>query len=196
VTLANELREYQMWTFERLSNYLLESKKIKDPKWLDNYLRPAFKQAFIHATRMSAYAFWNQSNVYEMFGLDFMLDDELNLWFIECNSSPQLIGTNDYKTKFLIKMLTDLFEIQYGYYRSRMKRVLKVLNEINSEAIKKGKVDYKAWTNEYNEAMSNRFETEFTPKEGNSFELIMDMNIKGPGAYFKNIPRECANDDY
>ena len=32
--------------------------------------------------------FLKESNVFEMFGLDFMLDDKLNLWFIECNASP------------------------------------------------------------------------------------------------------------
>jgi len=195
-TLANELREYQMWTFERLADYLLESGKIDNPNWLDDYLRPAFKQAFIHTVRMSGYAFWNASNVYEMFGLDFMLDDKLNMWFIECNSSPQLIGTNDYKTNFLIKMLTDLFEIQYGYYRSRMKRVLKVINQMNAEALETGQSDHKAWKGQFKEAMRNRFEDEYRPSKNSSFELIMDLNLKGSKAYFGNIPDECANDSY
>ncbi len=26
---------------------------IKDPNWLDNYLRPAFKKAFIHLVKMT-----------------------------------------------------------------------------------------------------------------------------------------------
>jgi len=195
-TLAQELREYQMWTFDRLADYLLESGKIKNSNWLEKVLRPAFKQAFIHTTRMSGYAFWNASNVYEMFGLDFMLDDQMNLWFIECNSSPQLIGTNDYKTQFLTKMLTDLFEIQYGYYRSRMKRVLKVIHQMNAENLDTGKSDHTLWKAKFREAMKNRFEPEYQPSKNSSFELIMDMNLKGPAAYFGNIPDECANDDY
>jgi len=195
-TLAQELREYQMWTFEKLAKYLLDSGKITDPNWLDTYLRPAFRQAFIHTARMSGYAVWPESNVYEMFGLDFMLDDQLNLWFIECNASPQLIGTNEYKSKFLIKMLTDLFEIEYGLYRSRMKRVLEVLKTIKTESLSTGYIDYEAYQGVYRAALVNRFEPEYEPSKNNSFELIMDLNKSGPGAYFGNLADECANDDY
>jgi len=194
-TLAQELREYQMWTFEKLSKYLLEAGKISDPNWLDNYLRPAFKQAFIHTVRMSGYAFWPESNVYEMFGLDFMLDDQLNLWFIECNASPQLIGTNEYKSKFLIKMLTDLFEIEYGLYRSRMKRVLEVLKTIKVDSVSTGYIDYALYKEAYRAAMVNRFEPEYEPSKDNTFELIMDLGKSGPEAYFGNLDDECANDD-
>jgi len=187
-----ELREYQMWTFEDLADYLYESGKVKSKNWLNSYLRPTFYEAFIHTVRMSAHAFWNQSNVYEMFGLDFMLDDELNLWFIECNSSPQLIGTNDYKTQFLIKMLTDLFEIQYGLYRSRMTRILEVLKKINEESKKYGTVDYNEWRDDYAKAAKNRFEPQYEPSKDNSFKLIMDLNRKGSEAYFGHIDPECA----
>jgi len=194
-TLAQELREYQMWTFERLANYLLETGKVKDSKWLDNYLRPAFRQAFIHTIRMTGHAFWKESNVYEMFGLDFMLDDKMNLWFIECNASPQLIGTNEYKSKFLIKMLTDLFEIEYGLYRSRMKRVLEVFKKMKNVSVESGLIDYKDFKAEYKAALVNRFEPEYEPKKDNSFELIMDMNKSGPEAYNDNLEPECVNDD-
>jgi hypothetical protein len=188
-----ELRDYQMWTFERLADYLYERGTVKDPDWIDNHLRPKFYEAFIHTVRMSAHAFWNQSNVYEMFGLDFMLDEELNLWFIECNSSPQLIGTNDYKTTFLIQMLTDIFEIQYNLYRSRMKRVLQVLKKINRESLEHGVADYNEWRDEYVEASKNRFEPEYEISSGNSFKIIMDLNLDGPEAYFGHIPAECAS---
>lgn len=144
---------------------------------------------------MSAHAFWNQSNVYEMFGLDFMLDEQLNLWFIECNSSPQLIGTNEYKTQFLVTMLEDLFEIQYNLYRSRMKRILKVIRKINLESIETGKVDYVPYRDDYEEAVVNRFEEEYQVSANNSFKLIMDLNLKGKDAYFGNLDSDCVDDE-
>jgi len=189
---ADELRDYQMWTFERLGDYLYKDGKVEDPNWVENTLKPQFYQAFIHTVRMSAHAFWNQSNVYEMFGLDFMLDDELNLWFIECNSSPQLIGTNDHKTKFLITMLTDLFEIQYGLYRSRMKRVLEVIKRVSRASAESGNIDYTEWRKVYAEAAVNRFEPEYEVSEKNSFKLIMDMSKKGPEAFFGHLDDECT----
>jgi len=187
-----ELRDYQMWTFEDLSAYLLKSGKIKDENWLDNYLRPSFYQAFIHTVRMSAHAFWNQSNVYEMFGLDFMLDEDLNLWFIECNSSPQLIGTNEYKTNFLVKMLEDLFEIQYSFYRSRMKRLLNLLKKINQQAEREGRIRTFKWKKAYAKISANKLEPEYQLSPDNSFKLIMDLSRNGADAYFGHIPSECA----
>jgi len=53
-----ELRDYQMWTLEDLRDYLMEVNKIQDPNWLDNYLRPTFKKAFIHSVKMSEKSFW------------------------------------------------------------------------------------------------------------------------------------------
>ena len=187
-----ELRDYQMWTFEDLAEYLLKAGKISDPNWLDNYLRPSFYQAFIHTVRMSAHAFWNQSNVYEMFGLDFMLDEDLNLWFIECNSSPQLIGTNEYKTNFLVKMLEDLFEIQYSFYRSRMKRVLKLIKKMNQQAEKEGRIRTSKWKREYLKISVNKLEPEYPISPENSFKLIMDLSLQGADAYFGHIAPECA----
>jgi hypothetical protein len=188
-----QLRDYQMWTFERLATYLYKAGKVKDPDWLNTYLRPTFYEAFIHTVRMSAHAFWNESNVYEMFGLDFMLDEELNLWFIECNSSPQLIGTNPYKTKFLVKMLKDLFEIQYGLYRSRMKRILRVIKEMNQGAADEGQIDYGYWRRQYNAATVNRLDPEYELSKGNNFKIILDHNLSGKEAYFGHLDEECAN---
>lgn len=186
-----QLRDYQMWTLERLQAYLLESKKISDPNWLDNYLRPKFKEAFIHILRMTAHAFWKQSNVFEMFGLDFMLDEDLNLWFIECNSSPQLVGTNTYKTNFLIKMLKDLYEIQYAFFKSRMARVVKIIKQMELEGVMEGAINYTKWRQEYTEASRNRLEPQFNISADNSFHLIMDLNKDKSEAYFGNLRDEC-----
>lgn len=68
--------------------------------WLDSYLRPELKKAFIHAVKMSEHAFLKDPRVFEMFGLDFLFDDKLNLWFIECNASPVLQGTSPEKSAF------------------------------------------------------------------------------------------------
>jgi len=186
-----QLRDYQMWTLERLKDHLLESGKIKDPNWLDNYLRPKFKEAFIHILRMTGHAFWNQSNVFEMFGLDFMLDEDLNLWFIECNSSPQLVGTNAYKTNFLIKMLKDIYEIQYAFYKSRMLTVVKLIKQMELEGLVEGTINYTKWRPEYIEASRNRLEPQFELSSDNSFHLIMDLNKDKSEAYFGNLKDEC-----
>jgi D-alanine-D-alanine ligase-like ATP-grasp enzyme len=48
------------------------------------------QKAYIHAAMMAKHSFLKDSRVFEVFGADFMFDDNLNLWFIECNASPVL----------------------------------------------------------------------------------------------------------
>lgn len=49
---------------------------------------------------MTQHSYLKDSRVFEMFGLDFLLDSKLNLWFIECNASPVIQGTSEEKAKF------------------------------------------------------------------------------------------------
>jgi len=190
-----QLREYQMWSMEQLSEYLNKIGKVKDPNWLDNYLRPKFQEAFIHTVRMSEGSFLKHSGVYEMFGLDFLLDDDLNLWFIECNASPQLIGTNDAKTKFLVTLLTDMFEIQHAYLKSRFKRIQDFMAKFHTQVAAGKDIDKRKIRSAFAPVVQNRLEPEFKIRENNTFTLIMDKNIKGAGAYFGHLKEECVDDD-
>ena len=135
---------------------------------------------------MSSDAFWNQSNVYELHGLDFMLDDNLNLWFIESNPNPLLAV----KQALIGRMITDLFEIQYAYYRSRMKRVLEVIRKMEAESVD-GEFDYEKWKGVYQLAVKNRLEPEFKVSEKNTFTLILDESRPKEKAYFGHVPSGC-----
>jgi tubulin polyglutamylase TTLL1 len=189
-----ELREYQMWSMEDLSEHLNEIGKVNDTDWLDNYLRPTFQKAFIHTVRMSEHSFLKHSGMWEMFGLDFLLDDNLNLWFIECNASPQLIGTSDEKTKFLVRMLTDMFEIQYAYLRSRFKRIQEFMSSLHNQVSSRRKIDRREIRNQFAIINRNKLEPQFKISENNSFTLIMDKSLSGADAYFGHVTQECIDD--
>lgn len=135
--------------------------------------------------------FWTHSNIYEMFGLDFMLDDKFNLWFIECNVSPQFISVNERRGKVLKKMLHDMFEIQYNYYKSRMTRVLSVILKMEQEMLDNGSLNLDKWRGEYAAAAKNKLEPQYKISENNAFKLIMDESKPGAGAYFGFIKHEC-----
>jgi len=187
-----ELRDYHIWKFEKLQDYLLETGKISDPNWLENYLRPQFKKAMIHLIKMSSGSFWKQSNVYGLFGLDFMLDDKFNLWFIEGNPNPQLLATSEFLGKLLSELLMSLFEIEYGLYRSRMTRVLEVIQRFQRASQEKKPLNMKKWQEEYRLAAFNRFEPQFAVGKNNSFSVVMDESLPKPKAYFGNIAPECV----
>jgi hypothetical protein len=39
---------------------------------------------------------FNQSNFFELFGYDFMIDEDFNLWLIECNTNPSIAESAKY----------------------------------------------------------------------------------------------------
>jgi hypothetical protein len=137
------------------------------------------------------------SGSFEMFGLDFLLDEDLNLWFIECNASPQLIGTNEYKKNFLITMLTDMFEIQYAYLRSRWRRIQTFVEKFQKQISDEGNasIDIKAWKKEFDYINKNRLEPEFTINENNTWQKILDKNIPGKDAYMGFLQEDCIDEE-
>lgn len=113
----DELRNFQMWNMTKYEDFLVNTVNFYyffQPKiifslffqnevksgWLDDYLRPELKRAFIHSVKMSEHTFLKDSRVFEMFGLDFLFDTSLNLWFIESNASPVMQGTSEEKALF------------------------------------------------------------------------------------------------
>jgi len=193
-----DLKLAQQWSFDRLQAYLLEAGVVKDQNWLDNYLRPELKRAMIHLVRMSARTFLKHSSVWEFYGVDFMLDEDLTLWFIEANTDPALDGYSIPMEKFIAKMLKDHFEIAYNMLRSRMKRVVNLVNSIiesgEAKLGEEGEVeieDYDQWKKEFDQATMNRLEPEFELSPDNGYSKILDDNLSGTDMYMGLIDAQC-----
>ena len=193
-----ELKHAQQWSFDRLQASLLENGVITDPNWLDNYLRPEFKKAMIHLLRFSSKTLFVHSSLYELYGADFMLDTDLNLWFIEANSAPGLGGYSKPMDKFIVKMIRDHFEVVSGLLRSRMKRVVNYVNDLvdsdlvrldsEEEVVIEGLEERKA---AFEEVTKNRYEEEFEPSAENGWKKIIDSNYEGVAKYQGFIEQEC-----
>ena len=193
-----ELLNQAFWSLERLHDHLFAIGKVTDPNWLDNYLKPEFKRAMIHLIRMSQVPLLKRSSIYEIYGLDFMLDDNLNLWFIEANAQPLLDGWSDDTKKFFNAILLDSFEIQFGLLKSRMKRVVNYVNDLLIEGdvwkISTDDVfikDLSMKRREFSQISKNYFEPEYVPSPKNLYEIIIDENVNGAGRYMSLIDEEC-----
>jgi len=53
----------------------------------------------------------NRSNVFELFGYDFLIDEDLRTWLIEVNTNPYLGIPNKYIAEIMPQMLDDMLEI-------------------------------------------------------------------------------------
>mgnify|MGYP003878273451 CR=1 FL=1 len=197
-----ELMNFQMWNYTRLADYLIAEKMITSRDWLDEYLRPALMNAMQHLIRMTQFNYFRHSAHWEFFGVDFMLDQDLNLWFIECNSVPALEATNKEKEAFLMKLLKDQFEIVNGLLRSRIKRVINYVNMLiknglvrvisNEDGNTRIELDrYAQRRKEFADLIKNRFEEEFEVSSDNEWYKIIDESVEGLGRYNGNIGIEC-----
>ena len=194
-----QLRNFQMWDFDMLIKYLMEKGIITSENWLDEYLRPEFKKAMVHLVRMSQHSYLQRSSVYELFGVDFILDEQLNLWFLECNSSPVMKGTSELKERFMLKMLADHFEIVFGLLKSRTKRIIGFVNRITygmgtrtvgleDDVYVK---DLAKKQEEFRKLIQNFFEKEFAPGPENGFVKIVDEHQSGVDRYMDLLSKEC-----
>lgn len=141
---------------------------------------------------MTSAFYLKHSNVFGLFGLDFMLDDELRLWFIEAEANPQMTAVNKLHGEILNKMLKSLFEIEYNLYRSRMKRALDTIRALKSDQDAGFSTNYENWKAEYLEDVKNRFEPEFRMSQENSFSLVMDESLPGADAYRGYLDIMCV----
>ena len=194
----DELREFQTWNFTRLQDYLIEIGKIDDPKWLDNYLRPQFKRIMVHLIRSVSSSFIKKSNLFELWGLDFIMDDNLKLWFIEANPKPGIQGTSPMRKKLMETLTYNMLELMFGYLRSRMKRIVLYVNDLikefpsnNSNKIDLEEFDSAAHRIIFDSKINiNSMDPEFEPIQ-KSYEKIIDENLKGKNKYFGLITDEC-----
>jgi len=189
----DEIQEYTTWYWKDLHRYLTEQGLVSDPNWLDNYFRPELKRSMVHLVRMAQDAFARKSSIYEVYGLDFIMDENLGLWFIEANNMPLIDGFTTGSTKLINGMLKSMFEIEFGLLKSRMKRVIVYINQLSEEfkANKYQLPNLEQAREEFRRITKNKFEPEFLPSPENGFVPIIDENRVGTDTYFNLIQREC-----
>ncbi len=81
----NSKIEGNMLSSEDFQSFLKE--KCGDDVW-ENTLKEKIKQVVIWSLESAQDVIENRKNSHEIFGFDVMIDEELNPWLIEINSSP------------------------------------------------------------------------------------------------------------
>lgn len=68
---------------------------------------------------------------FELFGYDFMVDQDLSVWLIECNTNPCLQESAPYLRKLLPRMIDDAFRLTIDKeFISPAQEKMNLLNEI------------------------------------------------------------------
>lgn len=192
-----KLLNMQLSTFQMLADDLENKGRIhgeEGKKEFIEHLRQKFKTAIAHILRFVQPAFESRSGNYRLMGFDFMLDEDMNLWFIEANNSPQMTQTEAHRRYFTEILIRDAIEIEFALLRSRMKRVRRFVQKAAHEYLLKGEDwDEAGLRRLFKEANKEGFEPEFEVSHTNSWEKIIDLSqgSSEESGYLGNLDRSC-----
>lgn len=194
---AGELEEAEHWSFNKLQSHLIEKGIIPDAAWFDG-LRLQFKKAMVHILRATTSSLVEKNNVYELFALDFMFDETMNLWLLDSTSNHLFTHSTEEEDRHSAKMLKDHFEIVFGLIRSRVKRGINYINRLIQEKNVKQKENGDVEISnehqkrlEFQELTKNYLEPEYEPSKTNGFAKIMDANYYSFQRYNWIMDRDC-----
>lgn len=96
-----------------LEEYLVKIGRVKEG-WADNYLRRRMKLMIAHLIKSSEHKLLPHPGVYALLGVDFMIDENLNIWLLEIVISPGLDPIGEKKTRIMTDVLEGTIEIEFA----------------------------------------------------------------------------------
>lgn len=187
-----QIDEYTCWSMRQFSDHLYETGVVSDPDWLGNHLRKEFMKVKIHLIRMSQKDYFKVSSVFEIYGLDYVMDENLNLWFIEVNTMPLMDGFTEHTKELFQQMYINTFDIVSALMKSRAKRIINYINMVMRHEGTDIK-DLNARREEFRKLTMNRFESEFQPQANSTFFKIIDENLSGTARYMGLLDEKCIS---
>jgi len=176
---------------KNLAKDLIKQGIITDKSWLDTGLRASLERSMVHLVNAGKEYFSKAPNNFETYGCDFLLDTNLNVWFMECQSDP------NYGNSSSNKLARSQFEIVVGLFKSRLKRFVEFVNDLTKEVKKKGKKGInklmRKRQKDYEKINANYFEDEYLPGKKNSLVKIIDESLDGKERYGNLFPDECLD---
>ena len=101
------------WTMQQFQDYLVAN-GIVDEEWFEEVMVPKMKSIIMHTVRSVSERLLRHPGVFEMLGVDFLLDADLNLWLMEVTPNPQSQAATPEIGEMKNKMWKDLLSMQYA----------------------------------------------------------------------------------
>ena len=101
------------WSLLALKGYFIEKKINFEPIWKrikDIAIKTILSVYDLSAPALKAFKL-TSCNLFELYGLDIILDNQLNPWLLECNINPSLNCDTDVDVKIKSKLITDILNI-------------------------------------------------------------------------------------
>jgi len=89
----SEKKDDSIWTFEKLNNHInvnYQATKGVPDDWVLTDMTDRIKEIMLICFRSVEYKLERKSGYFDLFGFDFMIDDNMKIWLIEINVNPAL----------------------------------------------------------------------------------------------------------
>jgi len=96
-----------IWGFERFQKYLSDH-NVAGARYVSTVLNSAIKKGLLFNFKSAEDELVRRRGSYHLFGLDFMIDDELRVHFIEANGYPGFTWSKDFPTRSLVTEMFDM----------------------------------------------------------------------------------------
>ncbi|CAD8132232.1 unnamed protein product [Paramecium pentaurelia] len=186
------------WNLEGIEELLIEQGRIsKKKRWLQDYLYPRIYSKIIHTIRSGQYSFYQDSRFSEFLAIDFLLDNELDIWLLEINYNPQILSVTPDRIKRNYKMVEDTMEIAFAYLKSKYKRIKQFIQQELYNYKHSGnrirQVDFKnKFGNKFHQLLEDTsIDQQFSISSDNLYTHIIDESKNGKDKYFNLIEDEC-----
>ena len=98
------------WTLQQFEDHLVEEGKV-EKGWVKKVLRVEMRKAMLHLMRMTSQDFLMHPDLFGYFGVDFLLDDDLHMWFLEIVDQPGLLSKTPEMTKVTDETFSNLLNM-------------------------------------------------------------------------------------
>jgi len=87
----------------------------------DEKIKEAMKNSVVHSLESVQDMFECKAGCFELFGYDFMVDDDYNSWLLEINSSPAMDYSTSVTERLVKKVMEDTIKVVIDYPNAKKK---------------------------------------------------------------------------
>ena len=120
------------WTMQEFEDYLVSEGKV-EKGWLKNSLRVTMRKAMMHLMRMTSHDFLKHPDLFCYFGVDFLLDDDLHMWFLEIVDQPGLLGKTPAMDKVVDETFSNFIDMQVALVHDNWELFDKIVDRSDFE---------------------------------------------------------------
>lgn len=169
---------------------------MKNPDTFLKSLRKILQNATINVARTVEPNLTPRGGAYRVYTLNFLMDTKFKLWLLNMKSSLDLHVEES--TQELVKsLIVDLFDIQFAYLKSRMKRVFHLISDFVGGYDVLGQNEdpdeIAHYQKLYNKMSRDYIERDFNYAENNTWIKVVDRNENGEDVFGGFVKLDCLD---